>query len=76
MSLFHRENKNQSNAIINNSAQLITAVHQKSPISEQFRTLRTNINFMAIDNPIKTLALTSANVSEGCLLYTSPSPRD
>ncbi|WP_255782069.1 CpsD/CapB family tyrosine-protein kinase [Lactiplantibacillus plantarum] len=65
MSLFHRENKNQSNATINNGTQLITAVHPKSPISEQFRTLRTNINFMAIDNPIKTLALTSANVSEG-----------
>ncbi|WP_278588079.1 CpsD/CapB family tyrosine-protein kinase [Limosilactobacillus pontis] len=65
MSLFHRGNKNQSNETINNGAQLITAVHPKSPISEQFRTLRTNINFMAIDNPIKTLALTSANVSEG-----------
>lgn len=63
MSLFHRENKNQSNAIINNDAQLITAVHPKSPISEQFRTLRTNISFMAIDNPIKALA--SASVSEG-----------
>ena len=58
MSLFHRGNKNQSNATINNGAQLIAAVHPKSPISEQFRTLRTNINFMAIDNPIKTLALT------------------
>ncbi|MDM8332192.1 CpsD/CapB family tyrosine-protein kinase [Limosilactobacillus pontis] len=65
MSLFHHGNKNQSNATINNGAQLITAVHPKSPISEQFRTLRTNINFMAIDHPIKTLALTSANVSEG-----------
>lgn len=65
MSLFHRGNKNQSNATSNNGAQLITAVHLKSPISEQFRTLRTNINFMAIDHPIKTLALTSVNVSEG-----------
>ena len=65
MSLFHRGNKNQLNVTINNGDQLITAVHPKSPISEQFRTLRTNINFMAIDNPIKTLALTSANVSEG-----------
>lgn len=65
MSLFHRGDQNQSNATINNGAQLITAVHPKSSISEQFRTLRTNINFMAIDHPIKTLALTSANVSEG-----------
>lgn len=65
MSFFHRRNENQSNARIHNGAQLITVMHPKSPISEQFRTLRTNINFMAIDHPIKTLALTSANVSEG-----------
>lgn len=65
MSFFHRRNENQSNARIHNGAQLITVMHPKSPISEQFRTLRTNINFMAIDHPIKTLALTSANASEG-----------
>ncbi|NMV53472.1 CpsD/CapB family tyrosine-protein kinase [Lactobacillus reuteri] len=65
MSFFHRRNENQSNATIHNGMQLITVMHPKSPISEQFRTLRTNINFMAIDHPIKTLALTSANVSEG-----------
>lgn len=65
MSFFHRRNSNQFNETIHNGAQLITAVHPKSPISEQFRTLRTNINFMAIDHPIKTLALTSANMSEG-----------
>lgn len=65
MSFFHRRNENQLNETIHNGAQLITVMHPKSPISEQFRTLRTNINFMAIDSPIKTLALTSANVSEG-----------
>ena len=65
MSFFHRRNENQSNARIHNGAQLITVMHPKSPISEQFRTLRTNINFMAIDHPIKTLALTSVNASEG-----------
>ena len=65
MSFFHRKNKNKSNDSIKNGVQLITAMHPKSPISEQFRTLRTNINFMAIDSPIKTLALTSANISEG-----------
>lgn len=50
---------------MDNGAKLITVAHPKSPISEQFRTIRTNINFMAIDKPIKTLAMTSANVSEG-----------
>lgn len=65
MSFFHHGNEKQSNETIRNGAQLITVMHPKSPISEQFRTLRTNINFMAIDHTIKTLALTSANVSEG-----------
>lgn len=65
MTFFHRKNSKQSNGSLKNGVQLITAIHPKSPISEQFRTLRTNINFMAIDSPIKTLALTSANVSEG-----------
>ena len=64
MSLFHRTNK-QSTDTMENGTKLITVVHPKSPISEQFRTIRTNINFMAIDKPIKTLALTSAYISEG-----------
>ena len=64
MSLFHRR-KQQSTDTMTNGAKLITIAHPKSPISEQFRTIRTNINFMAIDHPIKSLALTSANVSEG-----------
>ncbi len=64
MSLFHRTQQ-QSTDTMDNGAKLITVAHPKSPISEQFRTIRTNINFMAIDKPIKTLAMTSANVSEG-----------
>jgi Mrp family chromosome partitioning ATPase len=31
----------------------------KSPISEAFRTLRTNIKFSSLDKPIKTLLITS-----------------
>lgn len=65
MSIFHRKKSNANNDTMNNGAKLITVAQPKSPISEQFRTIRTNINFMAIDKPIKTLALTSANVSEG-----------
>ena len=62
MSLFHRTQQ-QSTDTMDNGAKLITVAHPKSPISEQFRTIRTNINFMAIDKPIKTLAMTSANVN-------------
>ncbi|MDL2058143.1 CpsD/CapB family tyrosine-protein kinase [Limosilactobacillus reuteri] len=65
MSIFHKRKINATNDTIVNGAKLITVAHPKSPISEQFRTIRTNINFMAIDKPIKTLALTSTNVSEG-----------
>ncbi|WP_412676002.1 CpsD/CapB family tyrosine-protein kinase [Bacillus paramycoides] len=37
----------------------------KSPISEQYRNIRTNIEFAAIDKKIRSLMVTSANTSEG-----------
>ncbi|MFR0496458.1 CpsD/CapB family tyrosine-protein kinase [Limosilactobacillus reuteri subsp. suis] len=64
MSLFKRKQQHSTDTM-DNGAKLITVAHPKSPISEQFRTIRTNINFMAIDKPIKTLAMTSANMGEG-----------
>jgi len=36
-----------------------------SPIAEAFRTLRTNIDFASVDQPVKTLLITSAGPSEG-----------
>ncbi len=36
-----------------------------SIISEGFRTLRTNLDFASVDEPLRTLAITSANPSEG-----------
>jgi non-specific protein-tyrosine kinase len=36
-----------------------------SPISEGFRSLRTNLEFAAIDKPIRTLQITSSSPSEG-----------
>jgi non-specific protein-tyrosine kinase len=41
------------------------AVEPRSPISEAFRALRTNIQFAAVDRPIQTLLITSAIPSEG-----------
>ena len=64
MSLFKKKT-NASNETIRYGAKLITVKDPKSVISEQFRTIRTNISFMGIDHPIKTLAFTSANISEG-----------
>ncbi len=48
-----------------NGRQLIAAVHPKSPISEAYRVLRTNIKFSSFDRPLGTLLVTSANPLEG-----------
>lgn len=47
------------------SLDLITHTNSKSPISEAYRTLRTNIQFSNVDHPIKTLVITSPMISEG-----------
>lgn len=44
---------------------LIASIHPKSPISEAYRTLRTNLQFSSVDKPLKTLMVTSANPIEG-----------
>jgi len=44
---------------------LVTNVNPKSIISEQFRTVRTNINFSMPDQDLKTLLFTSSTPGEG-----------
>lgn len=44
---------------------LITVTQPKSPIAEQYRTIRTNIEFMAVDKEIQVILITSATQSEG-----------
>lgn len=44
---------------------LITREEPRSPISEQYRAIRTNILFTSVDHEIKTIAVTSAGPSEG-----------
>lgn len=44
---------------------LITAIEPKSPISEQYRTIRTNIQFSAVSKEIRSIAITSAGPGEG-----------
>ncbi|WP_346010339.1 CpsD/CapB family tyrosine-protein kinase [Paenibacillus sp. SYP-B3998] len=44
---------------------LITSSNPRSPISEAFRTLRTNITFSSIDQEIKKILITSALPGEG-----------
>ena len=45
--------------------QLIAHNQPKSPVAEQFRNIRTNIEFAAVDTNIQSLMVTSANPSEG-----------
>ncbi|MBZ0272380.1 polysaccharide biosynthesis tyrosine autokinase [bacterium] len=47
------------------SANLVTHHAPKSPISEAFRTLRTNIHFADPDHSIREILVTSAGPSEG-----------
>ncbi|GGK25546.1 tyrosine-protein kinase YwqD [Caldalkalibacillus thermarum] len=44
---------------------LITLQDPKSPISEAFRTLRTNIQFASVDKELRTLMVTSSGPGEG-----------
>ncbi|MCH1967211.1 CpsD/CapB family tyrosine-protein kinase [Paraclostridium sordellii] len=44
---------------------LITKRNPKSPISEAYRTVRTNIEFSNLDKEIKTIVVTSSQQNEG-----------
>ncbi|MFN2290683.1 MAG: CpsD/CapB family tyrosine-protein kinase [Anaerolineae bacterium] len=44
---------------------LITISDPRSPISEAYRTLRTNLDFASLDQALKSLVVTSAGVGEG-----------
>ena len=44
---------------------LISIESPRSPISEQYRTLRTNIQYASVDKELKTIMITSPNPGEG-----------
>lgn len=45
--------------------QLVTRSDANSPLSEAYRMLRVNLDFTAVDSPLQTVAITSANPGEG-----------
>lgn len=51
--------------VMKRSDGLITSLGSKSPITEAFRTLRTNLEFMSPDQPLRTLLFTSSGPGEG-----------
>lgn len=44
---------------------LITIAEPRHPISESYRTLRTNLQFASVDNELRSILITSATESEG-----------
>lgn len=44
---------------------LVSAVDPMSPTAEAYRTLRTSVQFLGLDRPMRTIQLTSANPREG-----------
>jgi non-specific protein-tyrosine kinase len=44
---------------------LMTVTQPRSPISEAFRALRTNIQFASVDTPVRKLLVTSPSPSDG-----------
>ncbi|MGQ9778251.1 MAG: CpsD/CapB family tyrosine-protein kinase [Bacillota bacterium] len=44
---------------------LLAELEPKSPLAEAFRVLRTNIQFAAVDRPLRSLLITSAGPAEG-----------
>lgn len=51
--------------LLNTRRKLITKLSPKSPISEQFRTIRTNIQFSVVDEEIQSIMVTSSGPMEG-----------
>jgi capsular exopolysaccharide synthesis family protein len=49
----------------NNSRKLVTSLDPKSPISEQYRTIRTNIQYSSVDEELKAIMVTSTGPAEG-----------
>lgn len=50
---------------------LITQLNPRSPISEQYRTLRTNLEFSSVDKVLKTMLVTSSSPGEGKSMTTA-----
>jgi succinoglycan biosynthesis transport protein ExoP len=44
---------------------LVSILHPSSPVAESFRALRTNIEFLRLQRPLKTIVISSASIMEG-----------
>ncbi|MHA7138185.1 CpsD/CapB family tyrosine-protein kinase [Rossellomorea arthrocnemi] len=55
----------KGNKLNANIRKLIAKANPKSPVSEQFRTIRTNIQFSSVDQEYRSIMVTSAGPGEG-----------
>lgn len=60
MSKLRQPKKQETKAV-----SLITMADKSSPVSEQYRTIRTNIQYAMVDRELKTLVVTSSGPGEG-----------
>ncbi|AOM81645.1 CpsD/CapB family tyrosine-protein kinase [Salisediminibacterium beveridgei] len=60
-----RKQKKRALKSITSKPQLITETDPRSPIAEQFKTLRTNIQFSSYDHALQTMVITSSSPGEG-----------
>ncbi|UTE79293.1 CpsD/CapB family tyrosine-protein kinase [Rossellomorea sp. KS-H15a] len=51
--------------MMNTKRKLVTKTDPKSPISEQYKTIRTNINFSSVDQEMRSIMVTSSGPGEG-----------
>ncbi|WP_088052505.1 CpsD/CapB family tyrosine-protein kinase [Virgibacillus dakarensis] len=61
--------KNQSRN--SKTRHLIAQLSPRSPISEQYRTIRTNLQFSSVDDELKSMLVTSAGPGEGKSMTTA-----
>jgi capsular exopolysaccharide synthesis family protein len=57
--------KKSKNKSASSRRTIITMLDSKSPISEQYRTIRTNIQYSSVDQEVKTIMVTSSGPGEG-----------
>jgi len=57
--------KKKKQAPSNKMRHLITKLNPRSPISEQYRTIRTNLQFSSVDEDLQSLLVTSPGPGAG-----------
>ncbi|AVR00360.1 capsular biosynthesis protein [Oceanobacillus iheyensis] len=55
----------------NKMRHLVAKLNPKSPITEQYRTIRTNLQFASVDEELRTMLVTSSGPGEGKSMTTA-----